>query len=78
MEDELILEAGNKDALNKLIDNELKRGFLIAGGIEEREDGIMSQRMTLAGTIDNEVTVGGLIQLVIMVIVWVSIVIYLL
>jgi len=74
----VVLTADNKEELNKLIDDKLKEGYLLAKGMYVDENNTLSQLMTLSNNIDGEITLVSGIKLVIFIAVMISITILIL
>jgi len=64
MDYRIVITADTKEELNRLIDEKIKEGYLIAGAMSEAEQNKLSQEMTLASNIDGEVTLASGIKLV--------------
>jgi len=73
LESQIILAAENKEALNKLIDDKLKEGYLLKGGMYEGEESQLNQLMIQPNNIDGEVTKKGAVKMVIGIIVYAAI-----
>ena len=65
MESPITLIADNKNELNRLIDEKLKAGYLIKGGMELNDEQRYVQVMVLANNIDAEFTPRAAIKLAI-------------
>ena len=63
MESEIELTAASKQELNQLIDNKLKEGYLLRGGMQQGDEGRLVQMMILPNNIDGEVTLASGIKL---------------
>ena len=64
-ENHIILTAGDKDELNKKIDEKLKQDYLLVGGMYKDENGVLSQNMSRPNNIDSEITPKGMLFILI-------------
>ena len=64
-ENHIILTAGDKDELNKQIDEKLKQDYLLVGGMYKDENGVLSQNMSRPNNIDSEITPKGMLFILI-------------
>ncbi len=69
MDQQIEISAANEKALNRLIDEKLKAGYLLINGITSGEDGLFYQKMRLSNPIDEEFTLAGGVKLVIMLVI---------
>ena len=65
LESRIVLAADSKEELNKLIDEKLKTGYLLKGGMNEGEENKLNQVMILPNNIDGELTKKGAVKMVI-------------
>lgn len=73
MESQITLTARNMDKLNKLIDYQLTQGYLLKGGVQKDEQGELSQLMILPNNIDGEITLAGILRMLIMMMIMASV-----
>jgi len=65
LESRIVLVADDKKELNKLIDDKLKIGYLLKGGMYEGEENKLNQVMIQPSNIDAEVTKKGAVKILI-------------
>ena len=73
MESQIVLASDNKEALNKLIDQKLKEGYLLKNGMYEGEEDKFNQIMILPNNIDAEMTATSVFKLIIGIIIYAGI-----
>ena len=78
MESRIVLAADSKQELNKLIDDKLKTGYLLKGGMYEGGENKLNQVMILPNNIDGEVTKQGAVKMVIGIAIYVAIIYFVL
>lgn len=73
MESQIVLVANNKAELNKLIDEKLKEGYLLKGGMNVVEENKLNQIMTQPNNIDGEVTKKGFVKMLVGIVIYATI-----
>ena len=72
MESPIEIIANSKQELNSLIDEKLKKGYLLQGGMQTKDKRAFVQIMILPNNIDGEVTLASAIKFFIFLIVMVA------
>jgi hypothetical protein len=76
VESPITLKSDNETELNRQIDDKLKQGYLLKGGIQKIDDNSYTQEMVVANNLDGELTLKGAIKLAIFVPLYILIVYY--